>query len=224
MGKKGLPQLQLRGPCLSWGGEGGGNNKNSQKIKYKLLAQRDLCQQDLEPLQKPGLQPRAPHPEEGRAWGWPAFHVPSLRERWWEGKRNSDFLRNSSLVPKGPPFSIEGLPRVQQVRAGHSSSSGKTGLQEPVPSPGQGPWEAGGRGRGGERSARLRMFPAQSWPQCKKLFTLLEESFSLIGSWRREMALVGEDWRIQRSPTQAGLFPQRMGTTSRGSQRMFKGK
>lgn len=90
---------------------------------------------------------------------------------------------------QGSPLSIEGLPRVQQVRAGHSSFSGKTGLQEPVPSPGRGPWEAGGgRGRGGEHSARLRMFPAQSWPQCKKLFTLLEESLSLIGSWRREMA------------------------------------
>lgn len=72
MGKKGLPQLQLRGPCLSWGGEewsGGKQQKIHKKIKYKLLAQRDLCQQDLEPLQKPGLQPRAPHPEEGRVCG-----------------------------------------------------------------------------------------------------------------------------------------------------------
>lgn len=38
------------------------------------------------------------------------------------------------------------------------------------------------------------------------------------------MAPVGEDRRIQRTPTQAGLFPQRMGTMSRGSEMMFKGK
>lgn len=103
--------------CVGLTQVGGGREGEEQQNKYKILAQRDPCQKDPAPLQKPGLSgPELRTQLKGRAPGLAGFPSCFGSGMTVGGEKDSDFLRNSSLVPKGPLSPLRDFPGFSKSR------------------------------------------------------------------------------------------------------------